>query len=118
VGSEERLRWMGVLVESEPLGEGRFRDVFEDHGHRVELEAEVARSEPPRLLEVRLVADAFAAKSVQRLEPSGDGTILTTVVETEYTKRLARLAAPFVTRHAQQQLEADLAALKALVEAG
>ncbi len=109
---------MGVLVESESLGAGRFRDVFEDHGQRVELEAEVVRSDPPHLVEVRLVADAFAATSVQRLESAGQGTRLTTVVETEFTKRLARLAAPLVTRHAQQQLETDLDALKTLVEAG
>jgi beta-phosphoglucomutase-like phosphatase (HAD superfamily) len=112
------LRWMGLLVESEPLDERRFRDVFEDHGHRIELEAEVGRCDSPRLLEVRLRADAFAATSTQRLEESGRGTRLTTVVETEYTKRLARLAGPFVTRRAQQQLEADHAALKALIEAG
>ena len=36
---------MGALVESEPLSEGpprrgsRYRDVFEDHGQRIELEA-------------------------------------------------------------------------------
>jgi carbon monoxide dehydrogenase subunit G len=107
---------MGVLVESEPLGERRFRDVFVDHGHRIELEAEVVRSEPPRLLEVRLEGDAFAARSTQLLEPSGGGTVLTTVVETDYTSRLARLAGPLVARRAQQQLEADHASLKALVE--
>lgn len=109
---------MGILVESEPLGERRFRDVFEDHGQRIELQAEVVRHEPPRLLEVRLRAAMFEATSVQRLDPGGAGTLLTTVVETAYTNRLARLAGPFVARRAQRQLEADHAALKAVVEAG
>jgi beta-phosphoglucomutase-like phosphatase (HAD superfamily) len=108
---------MGILVESEPLQERRFRDVFLDHGQRIELEAEVERHEPPRLLRVRLIADAFEATSTQWLEPIPAGTRLTTVVETNYTTRLARLAGPLVARRAERQLEADLAALKKLVEA-
>jgi uncharacterized protein YndB with AHSA1/START domain len=115
--SEQRLRWMGALVESESLDEGRFRDVFEDHGQRIELEAEVERRDAPRLLVVRLRGSAFEATSTQRLEEAGEGTRLSTVVETEYTSRLARLAAPLLTRRAQRELEADLTALKELVEA-
>ena len=116
--SQQRLRWMGALVESERLDESRFRDVFEDHGQRVELEAEVERRDSPRLLVVRLRGSAFEATSTQRLEEAGEGTRLSTVVETEYTSRLARLAAPLLTRRAQRQLEADLTALKELVEGG
>ena len=107
---------MGALVESEPIDERRFRDVFEDHGQRIELEAEVERREPPRLLVVRLRGSAFEATSTQRLEEAGEDTRLSTVVETEYASRLARLAGPLVTRRAQRQLEADLQALKELVE--
>jgi hypothetical protein len=107
---------MGVLVESEPLEEGRFRDVFVDHGQRIELEAEVERHEPPCLLVVRLKGNMFEATSTQTLEATPTGTRLTTVVETAYTTRLARLAGPLVARRAQRQLEADLAALKELIE--
>jgi hypothetical protein len=107
---------MGVLVESEPLEEGRFRDVFEDRGHRIEIDAEVAERDPPRLLVVRLRASSFEATSTQQLEAVEGGTRLTTVVETTYTKRLARLAGPFVARRAQRQLERDLETLKALLE--
>jgi hypothetical protein len=107
---------MGLLVESEPLDERRFLDVFEDHGHRIDIEAEVARDESPDLLEVRLRADAFDATSTQRLERAGRGTRLTTVVETAYSRRLARIAGPLVARRAQRQLEADHAALKRIIE--
>jgi hypothetical protein len=107
---------MGALVESEPLAEGRFRDVFEDMGQRVELDAEVLEREPPMLLVVKLRAKSFEATSTQRLEPTAAGTRLSTVVETTYTKRLARLAGPVVGRRAQRQLEQDLAALKELAE--
>lgn len=109
---------MGVLVESEPIGEGRFRDVFEDHGQRIEIDAEVLERDPPGRLVVRLHANAFEATSTQRLEVAEEGSRLTTRVETTYTKRLVRLAGPLVARRAQRQLEQDLATLKKLVEAG
>ena len=118
-----RLEWMGALVESERLTDGplevgsRFRDVFEDHGHRVELEAQLVEVDPPRALAVRLEASAFAATSSQRLDESEAGTRLTALIETTYTALAARLLAPVVTRHAQKQLEADLVRLKELVEA-
>jgi hypothetical protein len=123
--SERRCEWMGALAESEPLTEGepavgsRFRDVFEDFGRRVELEAEIVELEPPRAMAVKLVCKAFDATSSQRLEElDGGRTRLTAVIETEYKQRAARLAAPVVTRHAQKRLEQDLARLKELVEGG
>ena len=115
---------MGALVESEPLDDepsacgSRFRDVFEDHGQRIELEAELVAFEPPQALAVRLVADAFEATSSSRLEETGPGTRLTATIETTYTAFAARLLAPVVTRQAQKRLEADLGRLKELVEAG
>jgi hypothetical protein len=92
--------------------------VFEDHGQRIELEAEVVALEPPRAVEVRLVGDAFEATSRSQLEEDGAGTRLTAVIETTYTALAARILAPVVTRHAQKQLEADLGRLQQLVEAG
>jgi uncharacterized membrane protein len=115
---------MGALVESEPLDArppvvgSRYRDVFEDLGQRVELEAELVELDPPRVLAVHLVADALEATSTSRLEPSEGGTRLTATVRTRYKALAARLVAPVVARHAQRQLEADLARLKELVERG
>ena len=121
--SERRCEWMGALTESEPLTEGspevgsRFRDVFEDLGRRVELEAEIVDLEPPHAMTVQLVSKVFDATSSQRLEElEGGRTRLTAVIETEYRQRAARLVAPVVTRHAQRRLEQDLARLKELVE--
>jgi hypothetical protein len=108
---------MGVLVESEAVSEGRFREVFEDVGHRIDIETEVVREEPPDLLEVHLRGASFEATSTQRLETTDTGTRLSTVVETGHTSRLGRLAGLFVARRAQRQLQADLATLKELVEA-
>jgi hypothetical protein len=123
VESERRLAWMGALQESEPMtagpsGQGsRFRDVFVDRGQRVELEAEVVRHEPPSFLEVQLRGDGIEAASSQALTAVAGGTRLTAVIETKYTKRLLRMMAGAITRHAQTQLEADLLRLKELVEA-
>jgi carbon monoxide dehydrogenase subunit G len=113
---------MGALVESEPLDEGqpalgsRFHDVFEEHGRRIELEAELVEFDPPRAQTVKLTGSAFEATSAQRLESVDGGTRLTAVIETRYTALAARLAAALITRHAQSRLEADLATLKDLVE--
>jgi hypothetical protein len=113
---------MGALVASEPLTDGparvgsRWRDVFEDHGYRVELESEVVELEPGVRLRVRLNARAFAATSTQALEEQDGRTRVTTVIETDYKALRARLAAGAITRHAQRQLERDLVALKELVE--
>ena len=122
VESGKRLQWMGVLEESEQLTEGllqvgtRWRDVFEDHGQRVELEAELVEYEPNRRLRLRLGNKSFHSTSTQELEEVERGTRVATVIETEYKTLAARLAARLVTRRAQQQLEADLARLKELLE--
>ncbi|HEX2045438.1 MAG TPA: SRPBCC family protein [Gaiellaceae bacterium] len=124
VDGERRLEWMGVLQESEKLTDGppgvgsRWRDVFEDHGHRIELDAELEEYEPGRRLVVRLRNRAFESTSTQVLEEAAGGTRLTAVIETEYKALAARLMAGVVTRHAQKQLEADLTRLKAIVERG
>jgi uncharacterized protein YndB with AHSA1/START domain len=123
VESARRLEWMGALQQSEPLTDGpagagsRYRDVFVDHGQLVELEAEVVVYEPPRRLEVALRGDGIEATSSQTLVVSDGGTRLTAVIETQYTKRLLRMMAGVVTRHAQARLESDLENLKRIVEA-
>jgi uncharacterized protein YndB with AHSA1/START domain len=122
VEGEKRLEWMGVLTESEQLTEGapevgsRWRDVFEDHGQRVELEAELVEYQPNRRLRLRLGNRSFHSTSTQELAEGDGWTRVSTVIETEYRTLAARLAGRLVTRHAQQQLEADLASLKELLE--
>ncbi len=121
---EKRLRWMGALVESEQLTEGtpqlgtRFRDVFEDHGQRVELGAEIVEWEPNARLAIRLRSRLFEATVRQRLEEHDGRTRLTTVIETDYQSLAARLVAGAITRHAQRRLEGDLERLKGIVEGG
>ena len=123
--SERRQRWMSALKESKqvsdgPLGLGtRFRDVFEDHGQRFEIDAEIVAWEPHEKLAIDLKASAFESRVTQLLAPGRNGgTRLTTRMETEYKSALARLMAGVVTGHAQKQLEEDLARLKDILETG
>ena len=122
VEAEKRLRWMGALKEAEQVSDGpprlgtRFRDVFEDHGQRFEIDAEIVEWEPSERLATRLRSNAFASTGRQRLERLDGRTRLTTTIETEYKSRMARLMAGVITRHAQARLEEDLGTLKTLVE--
>lgn len=123
--SERRQRWMSALKQSEQVSEGplglgtRFRDVFEDHGQRFEIDAEIVGWEPHERLVIELKASAFESTVTQLLEPGENGgTRLTTRMATEYKSALARLMAGVVTGHAQKQLEEDLVTLKEILEAG
>ena len=123
VGSAERMRWMSALKESEQVTDGepglgtRFRDVFEERGQRVEIDAEVAEWAPPARLVLRLRSRVFEATGAQELEDLGGRTRLTTTIDTQYTTTMVRLMAGAITRHAQARLEQDLVRLKELVEA-
>ena len=120
--SDQRLRWMDKLVASEQLTDGapglgtRFRDVFEDHGQRVELDAEIVDWQADERLVIRLHSRVVDATSTQRLEKRNGRTRLTATLESRYKSFATRLAAGAITRHAQAQLEKDLEALKRLVE--
>jgi uncharacterized protein YndB with AHSA1/START domain len=121
--SDQRRRWMAKLVQSEELTDGpaklgtRFRDVFEDHGHRIELTAEIVDWRPSERIVIDLRSNAVHATSTQALEELNAGRArLTATIESEYKSFAARLAAGVVTRHAQAQLEQDLENLKRLVE--
>ena len=114
--SEARCRWMGAIVESEPLTDGPPEPVLLRPAKLGTPMWELGEVDPQRVLVVQLVSDVFEATIDQRLEQADGGTRLTAEIETTYTKLAARLLASVVTRHAQKRLEADLARLKDLVE--
>jgi uncharacterized membrane protein len=117
-----RLEWMEKLVDSEQLSDGepslgtRFRDVFEDHGQRVELDAEIVEWEPGERLSTRLTSRGLDSTATQRLADLGGRTRLEVTIDTEYKSAVTRLMAGVITRHAQKQLETDLGRLKRLLE--
>jgi uncharacterized protein YndB with AHSA1/START domain len=122
VAGERRMRWMAALKDSKQVTDGapglgtKFDDVFEDHGQRFEIEAEIVEFEPGKKLALDLVASAFESRVTQTLDEKDGTTHLTTRIETEYKSALARLMSGVVTGHAQKQLEEDMARLKELLE--
>jgi uncharacterized protein YndB with AHSA1/START domain len=122
VASEQRLRWMGALAKSEQVTDGapghgtRFRDVFEERGQRIEIDAEIVEWEPPERLGLLLRSRAFQSIGLQTLQALDGRTRLTTTIDTEYKSRVARLMAGMITSQAQARLEKDMADLKQLVE--
>ena len=115
-------RWIGGLIEFRPIDAGpalgsRAIQLVEVAGKKWELESELTRYEPPRLLEARLVAPKdFESVAAYRLEEADGRTRVTTTMETEYKHRVARFLGGVATRQAQRKLEADLARLKQVVE--
>ena len=119
VEPEKRLEWVQGLESSEPAGDGRYREVFADHGLRTHVEVEVRKLEPPSAVDIHIVcAKQFEAEGRTRVTRTDEGSRVESTLETSYKSFLARAAAPVVTRHAQQSLERSLQRLKELVEAG
>ena len=67
------MRWMGALKESKQVTDGqpgqgtRFEDVFEDHGQRFEIEAEIVEFTPPEVIKLELEGSAFESVVTQTL---------------------------------------------------
>lgn len=121
-------QWVGWLIEIRPLtpqpsGPGSVQLwVMEDRNNdnaRMELRVETLREEPDRLLEARVTAPGMVTGTVlyelQPMDPRR--TLLSYRATYQYEHWLARLLTAIVSRSAQQKLEADLARLKAAVEA-
>jgi uncharacterized protein YndB with AHSA1/START domain len=119
---DRRRDWNHAVAVFEQLTSGevgpgtRFREVVDDEGVRTEAVVEVLRCEPGRLLEERVSADAQTCTRTFTLQERPGGTRLELRTETEYTSPAARLFGRLVTRHAQQQVESDLAELRARLD--
>jgi hypothetical protein len=81
---------------------------------RMDIESEIVRYEPGRLLEARLnVPAGFTGEVRYELEPmDANRTRLTCRANYQFDRWLARLLEPTISRSAQQKLKDDLARLK------
>ncbi len=117
-------QWIGGLVESTPMGDGalrvgaKSREVVEANGRRFEMQSEVLRLEPNRLLEVSIQNDFAQTISRYQLEPDNGRTRLTHTMQANYQGLFARLMAPFIGRAVavQSKLDNDFNQLKQLAE--
>jgi uncharacterized protein YndB with AHSA1/START domain len=125
----ERVKsWVGWLVEIKSMtphtaGVGaRAVWVMEDRNNnnqRMNINSEITRHEPGRLLEARLDAPAgFTGTIVYQLQPiDANRTRLTYTGDYKYEHWLAKLLEPAISRSAKHKLEEDVARLKQKAEA-
>ena len=103
-------------LDSGPLGRGsRFRQNLDVSGQRINAELEVTGYDPPRGAEARTKIRGVDVISTYALAPSGDGTRLTQTIEASGGGIKGRLLIPVIQPHLERKLDADLAALKALL---
>ena len=116
VDPEKRLRWVRGLSASESLGDGRYREVMEAGGRRVEVTSTVERLDAPHAVDVAMHGSGVTARAESRLEEHDGGTRVTSAVDLQLAG-LLRFASGIAARQAQRSLEQSLARLKELVEA-
>jgi carbon monoxide dehydrogenase subunit G len=114
-------QWTTGLHEYERLGSGplakgaRFRERLQVSGQNIDTELEVTAYDPPSSAESRAKIRGIDVISTYDLQPSGAGTRLTQTVEATGGGISGRLLIPVIQPHLERKLEADLAALKALL---
>jgi uncharacterized protein YndB with AHSA1/START domain len=104
-------------LDDGPLGRGsRFREQLEVSGQRITAELEVTAYEAPRSAETRTEIRGIDVISTYTLAPTGGGTRLTQSVEAKGGGLKGRVLIPVIQPHLERKLEADLAALAALLQ--
>ena len=129
VSRPEKIRsWVGWMVDIRDLTPDRIGVgakhvwVMEDRNNdnqRMDVESEVTRYEPDRVLEARLhAAEGFTGDVRYEIEPmAASRSRLTYRASFQYEHWLAKLLEPVISRSAQHKLEEDLARLKQQIEA-
>jgi len=125
----ERVKsWVGWLVEIQSLTPGNAgvgaREVWvmedrNNNNQRMNVNTEVTRLEPNRLLETRLSAlEGFTGNVVYQLQPiDANRTRLNYTADYKFEHWLAKLLEPVISRSAQHKLDEDVARLKQRAEA-
>ena len=119
---ENLSRWRAGTLElartsSEPLSVGSiFKGRFTFLGRPFDGNLEIILHEPHRRYGTRLVEGPFPLEARYTLEPAGNGTDLTLVIEGE-PGGFFKLAEPLLVSLAKRSYEADLNNLKEMLEA-
>ncbi len=119
---DNMTQWLGAVVEAErltdgPLGVGtRIRAVGKMLGRRMDSVAEVTALEPNARFAFKIASGPFTSHNSDAFESVAGGTKVTDTVEIELGGILG-LADSLMGRMMRRQFEANLAALKARLEA-
>ena len=118
---ENEPKWRAGLTTSEVTSEGPMevgstgRRVQSFLGRKMENDWTVAELTPSQKIAIRSTSGRTCYNSAYSFEPAGDVTKLTMELEAE-TGDFFKIPDPIVTRMAGRQLEADMTALKTLLE--
>ncbi len=118
---ENETKWRAGLTASEGTSEGppgvgsTGRRVQSFLGREMENDWTVTDLTPNARIAVASTSGRTRYSSAYTFEPTGDGTKLTFELEAD-TGDFFKIPDPIVTRMARRQLEADMTALKALLE--
>jgi carbon monoxide dehydrogenase subunit G len=103
-------------VDGGPISRGsKFREELEVSGQRIDGELEITAFDPPRGAESRTKVRGVDLIFGYELQADGAGTRLTQSVEATGGGLSGRFLIPVIQPHLEKKLEADLAALKALL---
>jgi uncharacterized protein YndB with AHSA1/START domain len=118
-------QWISWLVEVRIEGQpgvpgSRAVMVMDDPSmkKRVEMSSTLVKSDPPRLVELKLeMPGMFTGDISYALEPKDGGTLVNTVFRFHYDVFFARLLEPLITPQAKKKQVMDFATLKTKAEA-
>jgi uncharacterized protein YndB with AHSA1/START domain len=112
-------QWTGSLdgyAVQGTLGAGtRIRQTLEVSGHKVDVEMEITRYEPPREAESRFSMSGLAVVTAYMLTANGAGTDLTQTLDGNASGFKARMLVPVVQPRLETKLTEDLERLRALL---
>ena len=111
-------QWTGSLDRYAVLGDGplgagsRIRQTLEVSGHKVDVEMEITRYEPPREAESRFSMSGLDVVTTYALTPNGAGTDLTQTLDGKASGFKARMLVPVVQPRLETKLTEDLERLR------
>ncbi len=115
--------WQSELLEVQqtsngPVGIGTtIREVRRLMGRNMETSFAVTEYEPDHRLGFKSTSGPIQMRAYYSLDGSGDGTKVTMTVEADLTG-VFRMTEPMVVHGAKRQMDADIARLKEILEAG
>jgi uncharacterized membrane protein len=116
--------WQSTTLETEQTSEGvvdvgtTFRNTTKFLGRRIESTSEISENEPPHKQCLKITSGPIPGSGCYLFESADDGSTRFTQTFEAEVGGFFRLAEPVVGRAIRRQMEADMATLKDLLEAG